>query len=226
VTASVRVVFENAHVVAADKPSGVLTVPSRMGEDDARPCFGRQLEAALGLRLWPVHRLDFEVSGLVLFAKTAEAHRVAGMAFESRRVAKGYEALTEGAERVGALPRDFVWESLLVRGKRRSFEAAHGKPARTLATARALVSAAEAGVTGAAQLVHFRLAPETGRPHQLRVHLARAGFAVAGDQLYGAQSKLAPDTIALRSVRLEVLDERDRRALDLGPPIVVPGFGA
>jgi hypothetical protein len=58
------------------------------------------------------------------------------------------------------------------------------------------------------------------------VHLARAGFAVAGDQLYGAQSKLAPDTIALRSVRLEVLDERDRRALDLGQPIVVPGFGA
>jgi tRNA pseudouridine32 synthase/23S rRNA pseudouridine746 synthase len=223
-----RVVFENAHVVAAEKPAGVLTVPSRMGAEDVRPCFGRQLEAALGVRLWPVHRLDFEVSGLVLFAKTAEAHRIANGAFESRRVKKRYEALTEGAEKLAALPVSFVWESLLVRGKRRTFEAPHGKPARTEATARARVPAAgwlvDAGAAGA-QLVHFELSPETGRPHQLRVHLSRAGFPVAGDRLYGAQASLREaDTIALRSVRIELLDERERRALGIPAAIEIAGF--
>ena len=54
-------------------------------------------EQQLGQRLWPVHRLDREVSGLVLFARTAEAHRLAGGAFEGRRVDKQYQALTEGA---------------------------------------------------------------------------------------------------------------------------------
>jgi tRNA pseudouridine32 synthase/23S rRNA pseudouridine746 synthase len=221
------VVFENAHVVAADKPGGVLTVPSRMGAEDARACLGRQLEVALGVRLWPVHRLDFEVSGLVLFARTAEAHRIANAAFEGRRVAKRYEALTEGADKLGALPASFTWESLLVRGKRRSFEAPHGKAARTLATALALVPAAGRLAPGPApaQLAHFALAPETGRPHQLRVHLARAGFPVAGDHLYGARSTWpVPDTIALRSVRLELLDEGDQRALGLPAPLAVAGF--
>jgi 23S rRNA-/tRNA-specific pseudouridylate synthase len=232
-----RVLFTNDHVVAAHKPSGVLTVPSRTGDEDPRACFGRQLEAALNVRLWPVHRLDFEVEGVVLFAKHGNAHRIANAAFEARRVDKRYEALTEGAAKLAgsALPVAFTWESLLVRGKRRSFEAPHGKPARTNAEARALVPAAgrlevtsTAGVpaVGVPQtLVHWALAPETGRPHQLRVHLARAGFPVAGDVLYGAVCPLVlADAIALRSVSLEFLDESDRRALGLEGPLRIPGL--
>lgn len=229
-----RVLFTNEHVIAAHKPGGVLTVPSRTGDEDPRACFGRQLEAALQVRLWPVHRLDFEVEGVVLFAKHGNAHRIANAAFEGRRVDKRYEALCEGASSLStaaAWPIEFVWESLLVRGKRRSFEAAHGKPARTVARALALVPAGErlAPAPGAVAvpktLVHFALAPETGRPHQLRVHLARAGYPVAGDVLYGAVCPLAvPDLIALRSVSLEFLDEADRRALGISAALRVPGL--
>jgi 23S rRNA-/tRNA-specific pseudouridylate synthase len=226
-----RVLFSNEHVVAANKPGGVLTVPSRTGDDDPRACFGRQLEAALNVRLWPVHRLDFEVEGVVLFAKHGAAHRIANAAFEGRRVDKRYEALTEGGSQLTTLPATFVWESLLVRGKRRSFEAPHGKPARTRAQALGRIPAGDrlAPAPGAVAvpqtLVHFALAPETGRPHQLRVHLAKAGFPVAGDVLYGAVCPLVtPDLIALRSVSLEFLDESDRRALGLEGPLRVAGL--
>ncbi len=197
-----------------------------MGAGDPRPCLGRDLERELGVRLWPVHRLDFEVSGLVLFARTAEAHRIASAAFEGRRVRKSYQALTEGADRIVSLPASFEWSSRLVRGKRRTFEAPHGAPARTHATAVACVLAASiAASDGPDQLLRFELAPETGRPHQLRVHLAHAGFPVAGDTLYGARSRL-PDahTIALRSVALSFDSEEDRAALGLPAALTVAGF--
>lgn len=216
-----NVVFQNDAVVVVDKPPGVLTVPSRLGAEDARPCLGRDLEKALGQRLWPVHRLDLEATGLVLFAKTAEAHRVASQAFEHRRVHKTYEALTEGAERSLTLPAEFQWRSLLVRGKKRTFEAPHGKPARTHARCIGRVPADPIIVPGPGapvprELLRWHLHPETGRPHQLRVHLANAGFAIAGDRLYGARTTLrTADAIALRSIGLRLLDESDRLALGL-----------
>jgi tRNA pseudouridine32 synthase/23S rRNA pseudouridine746 synthase len=227
-----EIVFESAAVLVADKPAGMLTVPSRMGAADARPCLGRLLEAARGLRLWPVHRLDLEVSGLVLFAKSAEAHRVASLAFEGRRVRKRYEALTEGADALGALPAEYRWESLLVRGKRRSFAAPHGKPAVTVARALARVPAAGLITTTAqdgpppAALVRFALEPETGRAHQLRVHLATAGFPIAGDRLYGARTSFGggPHNIALRAVGLDLLDETDRAALGIEAGLAVAGL--
>lgn len=220
-----NVVFQNQHLVAADKPSGMLTVPSRFAADDARPCLGRQLQSTLGFRLWPLHRLDFEVSGLVLFARTEEAHRIAGAAFEGRRVKKRYQALTEGT--IETIPTEVTWESRIVRGKKRSFDAPHGKPARTFARVVARVPAQYEGqpLTGADELLKFELFPETGRPHQLRWHLASHGFPVVGDTLYGARTRLpAAGTIALRSVRIQFLDESDRLALGLATAIEVPGW--
>lgn len=204
-------------------------MPGRFGPDDSGPALGRLLEERLHQRLWPVHRLDREVSGLVLFARSAEAHRVANAAFEGRRVDKQYEALTEGAALVAACPESFTWKSLLVRGKKRAFEAPHGKPAVTRAEALARVPAAPWLAPGSPlpeppQLVRWRLYPETGRPHQLRVHLARAGFAVAGDVLYGARTKLVQElAIALRSVRL-AFNDKDAEALGLADAIEIPGF--
>ncbi|HMN69804.1 MAG TPA: pseudouridine synthase, partial [Bdellovibrionales bacterium] len=71
-----NIVFENENLIAVDKPHGWLTTPARSA-DDPRPCLGRELQAAVGSQVYPVHRLDFEVGGLVLFARTAQAHRVA-----------------------------------------------------------------------------------------------------------------------------------------------------
>jgi tRNA pseudouridine32 synthase/23S rRNA pseudouridine746 synthase len=194
-------VFLNDAFVAVDKPAGWLTVPSRWGERDERPCLGRALEAVHG-RLWPVHRLDEEVSGLVLFARTADAHRAASRWFESREIKKLYSALSEApvpALTGFAVGARFDWQCRLLRGKKRAYESPVGKPARTLALV-VTVDAGAAGATGPA--VRWELAPLTGRSHQLRYELARHGCPILGDALYGSIAPWA-DGIALRSVRLD-----------------------
>jgi len=216
------IVWQNDLLVAVDKAPGVLTVPGRQGADDPRPVLGVWLQEQLGHRLWPVHRLDFEVSGIVVFARTADAHRVANRAFESRRVSKTYVALTTLA---GAPARGtpVSWASKLVRGKKRSFEAPHGQLARTHAVSVGPVDAATAGAfASVAPLCGWRLQPETGKPHQLRVHLANAGHPIAGDTLYGGPAVDSAAGIALRSIELVFTDAEDARALQVTSPLRVP----
>jgi tRNA pseudouridine32 synthase/23S rRNA pseudouridine746 synthase len=187
------ILLDHESFVAADKPGGWLTVPSRSGRADTRPCLGLRLEEELGVRLWPVHRLDLEVSGVVLFAKSAAAHRVANAWFESRLVHKLYEAWSEGRSDAFTAGVAQEWRSLLARGKRRAYVAAHGK----LAVTRATLVEANAGHLA------WRLEPLTGRPHQLRFHLAEHGCPILGDALYGARTRFGPG-IALRAVRLDL----------------------
>ncbi|MCC7441835.1 MAG: RNA pseudouridine synthase [Bdellovibrionales bacterium] len=190
-----------ANFAAIDKPAGWLSVPGRFGdgdERDRRAVAGRWLEEKLGARVWPVHRLDAEVSGLLLFALDAGTHRALQKLFEGRGIEKRYEALTSQGE---APPEgEQRWESKIVRGKRRSFEAPHGKDSITLA--RCLGPArAEAEAPPAHR---WDLQPLTGRPHQLRFELARHGFPILGDTLYGSQTPWPPGGIALRAVSLDL----------------------
>lgn len=214
-----EIVFENAEFVAVDKPSGWLTVPSRFEKEDARKVLGRELERELNIRLFPVHRLDFEVSGLVVFAKTAAAHRVAGGWFERHRIQKTYEGLSRARdfshwpENLKA-ERDEVpvgiqqkWTSRILRGKRRSYEHPKGDPSSTRAT-----------LSGQdfAERLQWILQPETGRSHQLRFEMSRHGFPLLGDRLYGSkESWEGPDRIALRAVSLDLsgIGADERRGL-------------
>jgi tRNA pseudouridine32 synthase / 23S rRNA pseudouridine746 synthase len=211
------IVWRNDALVLFDKKPCVLTVPGRQGDADPRPCLGKWLQEQLKTRLFPVHRLDFEVSGAVVFALSSQAHRTASMAFEGRAVRKRYQAITSLP---GVVPADgavFVWESRLVRGKRRSFEAPHGQLARTHARFVGRVPAGKAGpFESDGPMGLWELTPETGKPHQLRVHLTNAGFPIAGDTLYGGTTVAAElQGIALRAVSLMFQDEATRKALDV-----------
>lgn len=218
---SMGVVFENTYFLAVDKPAGWLSVPSREGGSDPRPCAGIELQKIHG-RLFPVHRLDFEVSGLILFARTPEAQREASGWFESHGVQKIYEAWTEGAP-----PREWkpghseTWKLHLQRGKKRAFESPHGKAAITVARWMGLVHVAAASAR-AGEALAWRLEPKTGRPHQLRVTLAKHGFPILGDALYGATRKFPRDGIALRAVKLAF----PQNAFDLPAAIEVPALSA
>lgn len=193
------IAFESPHVVAVDKPAGWLTIPGRHGEADPRPVLAHEIAKRYEGKIWIVHRLDVEVSGVVLFARSAVAHRVLCRWFEQRSVSKSYEAWTERA-----VPPDpdgeRVWEGYLVRGKRRVWEttdATKGKWSRT--RARPVGEVAWGGQT----LVAWDLRPETGRPHQIRCQASGRGYPVAGDTLYGASRPFLSGTIALRAVGLE-----------------------
>ena len=90
-----KIIFENEHLIVVDKPAGVLSVPSRFQDKDARPFAAQFIKHIPHKNLFPIHRLDFEVSGLLLFAKTPGAQKVVSDAFEKHTVVKTYEALTE-----------------------------------------------------------------------------------------------------------------------------------
>jgi tRNA pseudouridine32 synthase/23S rRNA pseudouridine746 synthase len=174
------VVHEDAHVVALDKPAGLLCVPGRGAEGLVRNLW------SLALPRWPtlriVHRLDQATSGLVLFALDADAHRTLSAAFENRAVDKRYEALVHGwpAGESGSidLPLAADWPNR----PRQRVDRERGKP--SLTHWRALARGA-----GESRL---ELQPVTGRSHQLRVHLATIGHPVRGDRLYGPTDDAAP----------------------------------
>lgn len=214
-----ELIFENAEFVAVDKPSGWLTVPSRFEKNDRRKVLGRELERELRTRLYPVHRLDFEVSGLVLFAKTAGAHRAGGSWFEKHRIQKTYEGLSRERDfshwpdNLKAAREDVPeeveqeWTCRILRGKRRGYEHPKGDPAVTRAK---LLGADSEG------RLRWILRPETGRSHQLRFEMSRHGFPLLGDALYGSKEKWqGDDRIALRAVSLDLtrVEAAERREL-------------
>ncbi len=189
--------FENDHFIAIDKPAGWLSVPSRMGTNDPRPCVGIALQGQLSARLWPIHRLDLEVSGVIVFAKSAADQRHMNVLFENRTVVKTYHALTEVRGQINlAANQNFVWESKLLRGKKRAYENERGKPSKTEGVV------LENCAHKTPPYISWNLKPITGRPHQLRFEMAKQGTPIVGDRLYGSQVDYVEGAIALRCVSL------------------------
>src|SRR6187401_2766300 len=88
------VLHEDEALVAVDKPAGLAVIPERDGDPAAS--LRRMLEASRGEPLWVVHRIDKDTSGVVVFARSAAAHRWLNDAFASRRVHKRYLAFAAG----------------------------------------------------------------------------------------------------------------------------------
>lgn len=220
----IKVVFESADFVVCDKESGVLSTPSRFEESDERRCLGTELQKQLQIQIYPIHRLDFEVSGLVMYAKNAAAHREANAWFENKLVQKTYRALTtnqdfshipanvpNSREALNLVPQcKFEWTARLLRGKRRAYESPQGKPS--------LTRAQYLGFNPEGYL-QWDLQPVTGRSHQLRFDLSRHGFPIVGDVLYGSQASWGKDAIALRSYRIEFPQSARVKYQDL-PPVL------
>src|SRR5919198_1156468 len=89
----IPILHEDAHLVAVDKPAGRLVIPGRGAPELT---LHDELQAAYG-RLWIVHRLDRGTSGVLVLARSAEAHRALNLAFDRREVEKRYLALVRGA---------------------------------------------------------------------------------------------------------------------------------
>ena len=222
----IEIIFQNDFFVICDKKSGVLSTPSRFEDKDERCCLGTELQNFLNVQIYPVHRLDFEVSGLVMYAKTAEAHRAANAWFENKLVQKTYRALTT-AQDFAHIPaqiknsrekielhvgQKFAWKSRILRGKRRSFESPQGKDSVTLA---------EYLGTNAQGLLMWDLHPVTGRPHQLRFELSRHGFPIVGDALYGSKKAWEDNAIALRSYAINFSRAPERARFGLASDVKV-----
>lgn len=211
-----KTVFDNPHFIIVDKAPLVLSVPSRLGIEDQRPCLGHLLEKDLNCKIFPVHRLDFEVSGLIMFAKTAEAHRAGNTWFETKKIEKTYIALTSStehpAEKLGV---PFEWKCSLLRGKKRSYESPQGKMAITKGI---LKSKTDDGN------YCWYLNPVTGRSHQLRFELFRHGTSIIGDELYGSKENFSKPGIALRAFEINFSNIVERQKFGLPEKISILEF--
>lgn len=192
-------------LIVVEKPSGVLTVPSREGANDPRPCLGINLQKELGRQIFPIHRLDFEVSGLVIFALTREAQRVVSGWFEHKKVHKIYRAWTQALDQ-GPPPPETI-RLHLRRGKKRAYVSPHGQMAETQ------VKFLGRSLDGSQEL--WELRPLTGKSHQLRVTMAEIGRPIVGDSLYGSKTPWPHGGIALKAVELSFADIPEREKFDL-----------
>lgn len=194
------------HWALVYKPPLWLSVPSSKGLAETRPILGLELQRDLGQQVFPVHRLDLEVSGLMIFALTQIAQRLLNQAFEQQLVEKTYMAVTEIAPEAPNLPWDtpFTIESLLCMGKKRAFEASHGKKSLTQARCSPLNQ----------RYLKWILNPKTGRRHQLRFHLAQQRVPILNDLLYGGLAVTQGKGIALQAVVLnftKLLEEQNNQ---------------
>jgi RluA family pseudouridine synthase len=168
----IPVLWSAGGLVAVDKPAGMPVIPGRT--EKGGPPLRERLEAQLGRRIWVVHRLDRDTSGVLLFALDARAHRTASVAFEHGATDKRYLALVSPP-----LPGPLRVDAALVPARRARMRLAapdeEGKPAVT--------ELAPVETFGDVALVEAR--PLTGRTHQIRVHLRHAGAPLLVDSQYG-----------------------------------------
>ena len=166
-----RVLYEDAELIAVDKPAGMATAAGGgIGDEDS--LHGWVMRHA-GARTWIVHRLDRGTSGVIVFARTADAHRRLSQAFESREVGKRYLAVVEGHLRTA---NGEVAEPLRTFGSGRVGVDPQGSAAVT--RYRRLERLQDADL--------LEVQPLTGRRHQIRVHCYAIGHPVLGDTRYGA----------------------------------------
>jgi tRNA pseudouridine32 synthase/23S rRNA pseudouridine746 synthase len=179
---SLAVLHADEHLLAVDKPPGRLVIPGR-----GAPELTVQEEAqARWGRLWVVHRLDRGTSGVLLFARSAPAHRALNLAFDRREVAKRYLALV-----LGEAPPEARIELALAPARRgRMRPARPGEPAAKEAATRVRLLEYLAARPPLPPLSLVEALPETGRTHQIRVHLASAGTPLAVDPDYGPEAPL------------------------------------
>jgi 23S rRNA pseudouridine1911/1915/1917 synthase len=199
--AGIVIVHEDADLIVIDKPAGLLTVATEAEKTDT--AFARlstHLAARRAGRPFVVHRLDRDTSGLLLFARSAEVRDQLQANWGA--VTKTYLAVVEGTPE----PAEGVVENYLTEGRDLRVRAGSraGRDAKHAVT-RYRVTATR----GRYSLVEVGL--ETGRKHQIRVHMVGLGCPVAGDKAYGAATDPA-GRLALHAWRLAfdhpVTDER------------------
>jgi 23S rRNA pseudouridine1911/1915/1917 synthase len=193
-----QIIFENEQFVAINKPPGLLTVPDREGKDVS---LKQILKQQYG-NIFTVHRLDKETSGVVVFAKTEEAHRQLSMEFENRNTVKIYNGLVLGIpfEKSGLIDAPIA-------------EHPSGKGIMTV------FKKGKESKTGFEVLESFRLYSWmqfqifTGRTHQIRVHMKHLGHPVVCDTLYGDGKPVFISSLKKRAYNLSQNEEQEQPIL-------------
>ncbi|AEF85718.1 ribosomal large subunit pseudouridine synthase C [Treponema primitia ZAS-2] len=192
------IIHEDSNITAVNKSAGITVSGDRWDESQDR--LDKLLEVHYGSRVYIVHRIDRDTSGLIVFARNEETHRRLSKAFESREVQKTYFAIIHGRPSWTETDCDLPLAPDGDKLHRTVVDKPHGK--KSFTSFRLLLSASSYSVVEAS--------PATGRTHQIRVHLASLGHPVVCDPLYGARNSPKPVYLSSfkKNWRGDPLDEK------------------
>lgn len=207
VVAAFTVAYEDQHLLVVDKPAGVVVHPARGHREGtlAQALADRAAGGEEGWRAGIVHRLDRDTSGLLVVAKSDPVHRALKTLLARRRLRREYLALVDGhpPARTGTIDapigRDRRDRKLM------SIDTDEPREARTHFELERLLPAAAL----------LRVVLDTGRTHQIRVHLAAIGHPVSGDPVYGVAGRFGLSRQFLHAARLAFLHPVTRVGVDV-----------
>lgn len=194
-----ELLYEDEHFLVVSKPAGMLTIPDRFGNKESLQAV---LERKYG-KIFVVHRLDRETSGVICFARNEAAHRHLSLQFEHHTADKFYLALLDGVlhHDEGEIDKP-IGEHPVVAGKMAIVSS--GKPSLTFY--RALE-----------RFKRFTLAEaliKTGRTHQIRVHFQSIGYSLAVDALYGRRAAFYLSELKGKSYKIGKHAEEERPMME------------
>ena len=170
------VVYSDNDVVVLNKKSGLLIAQDRY--DLEAPRLDLEASEEFG-KLYAVHRIDKDTSGIIIYARTVEAHKNLSMQFEERKVEKTYHCIVRGKPMWEKLSVDLP---LLPDGDARHRTVVNKKIGKESFTSFRVLG-------GGSLYTWIEAKPKTGRTHQIRVHLAESGFPIVCDPLYSGNLK-------------------------------------
>jgi RluA family pseudouridine synthase len=189
---SFQILYEDSDLIAVNKPEGISSITEN---DTKLDSLHSLLEKKLNNKLFVVHRLDKEVSGVILFAKNSRTHKYINDQFADRKVKKYYTAVVHGTikENDGVIKRPIREFG----SGRMGIDDRKGKPSETKFKV----------VKRFRDYTLLELNPSTGRRHQLRVHLYSIGHPIVGDIRYGEkviQEKFSRILLHAKSLELQL----------------------